>query len=689
MTMVDCDRLTAAYQRARTELLDAAAPHGHWVGELSSSALSTATAISALSLVARHAQRRGDTPWASPDGRKQLNELILAGMRWLCTAVNADGGWGDTDKSLSNIATTMLVRAAFHLTAVPAKYADLLSRAGEYTQSHGEIDGLRRRYGKDKTFAVPILANCALAGIVSWREVSALPFELACVPQKFYKFLKLPVVSYAIPALVAIGQARFYHRPPANPVLRWIRRRSIAKSLAVLAKTQPDSGGYLEATPLTSFVVMSMASMDLVEHPVTRRGVEFLIRSIRPDGSWPIDTNLATWNTTLALNALGAERTAGLDRVPATLSPSGPPSAAPLGAANPPPPVAGGANLPPLGTCEPAWLQNCLRWVAACQYQVEHPFTGAEPGGWGWSDLSGAVPDVDDTSGALLALTAWRRAAGATARAPSAEIVSEQSLRAGARWLLQLQNSDGGWPTFCRGWGTMPFDRSSPDLTAHAMRALQAWRSGLASGAAEPKDLHSCEAQTPAAIDRGFHYLRKQQRADGSWVPLWFGNQYEPGEQNPIYGTSRVLLAYRDLGQGRASEAERGAGWLIQNQNADGGWGGGPVPRGEAAGRGGGKPLQPGGVASSVEETAWALESLLAPAVSAAAQASIEKGLAWLVEAVEAGRHRECAPVGFYFAKLWYYERLYPLTFTVAALGQAVQRLRYLTPTTLTPAHLT
>lgn len=32
---------------------------------------------------------------------------------------------------------------------------------------------------------------------------------------------------------------------------------------------------------------------------------------------------------------------------------------------------------------------------------------------------------------------------------------------------------------------------------------------------------------------------------------------------------------------------------------------------------------------------------------------------------------REPAPIGFYFAKLWYYERLYPLIFTVGALGKA------------------
>ncbi|MEZ6048428.1 MAG: hypothetical protein R3C11_23220 [Planctomycetaceae bacterium] len=43
-------------------------------------------------------------------------------------------------------------------------------------------------------------------------------------------------------------------------------------------------------------------------------------------------------------------------------------------------------------------------------------------------------------------------------------------------WLLDLQNRDGGWPTFCRGWGALPFDRSAPDLTAHALRALHQYQ---------------------------------------------------------------------------------------------------------------------------------------------------------------------------------------------------------------------
>ena len=54
---------------------------------------------------------------------------------------------------------------------------------------------------------------------------------------------------------------------------------------------------------------------------------------------------------------------------------------------------------------------------------------------------------------------------------------------------------------------------------------------------------------------------------------------------------------------------------------------------------------------------------------------AIEKGLTWLVERVERGEQRNAAPIGFYFAKLWYYEKLYPLAFTVSALGRAARTL--------------
>ncbi|MHC4179784.1 MAG: prenyltransferase/squalene oxidase repeat-containing protein, partial [Planctomycetota bacterium] len=249
--MIDLEQLLGAYQTARRDLLAQRVPAGHWVGELSSSALSTATATSALSVVA------GQT--GDDSRRTACRQLAAGGIRWLARCQNDDGGWGDTEKSFSNIATTMLARAAFHLAGMADEHADLLTRAETYIETQGGLAGLRRRYGKDKTFAVPILTNCALASLVPWREVAPLPFELACLPHSLFRFLRLPVVSYAIPALVAVGQARYFHRKPGSPFTRLIRRLSVKRSLKALERMQPASGGFLEAVPLTSFVVMSLA----------------------------------------------------------------------------------------------------------------------------------------------------------------------------------------------------------------------------------------------------------------------------------------------------------------------------------------------------------------------------------------------------------------------------------------------
>ena len=212
---------------------------GHWTGELSSSALSTATAVVALATV----------------DRATHSDLIDAGLRWLAKTQNADGGWGDTIRSKSNISTTALCWAAFGAARADGEFPAVVANAAMWPARGSEnfVSAIKLRYGKDRTFSVPILMTLALTGRIGWEHTMPLPFELAALPHQIFGALRLPVVSYALPALIAIGQVIHHHRPTRNPLARLIRGLSGKCTLAVLATLQPSNGGFLEATPLTSF----------------------------------------------------------------------------------------------------------------------------------------------------------------------------------------------------------------------------------------------------------------------------------------------------------------------------------------------------------------------------------------------------------------------------------------------------
>ena len=639
----DTARLKAAYASVRDELLShCVAKDGqpaHWYGELSTSALSTATAVMAITVVRRAGRTAGDYGLEA-----DFDRLIDRGLQWLADHQNADGGWGDTVKSLSNISTTMLAHAVLHAAEKTNEFSAVVEKAKDYIDEAGGVPAVVARYGKDKTFSVPILTHCALAGLVDWGKVTALPFEMSCLPAKFYKTVRLPVVSYALPALIAIGQVRHHHKPTWNPITRVLRNLAIKPSLKVLERIQPPNGGFLEAAPLTSFVTMSLAGKGLADHPVVKRALSFLCESVRDDGSWPIDTNLGTWVTTLSINALK-------DDVPEKLR------------------------------------EDLSEWLIEQQYKEVHPFTNADPGGWAWTDLPGGVPDADDTPGAMLALLELHSETPQPISGPTTNAI---------KWLLDLQNRDGGFPTFCRGWGTLPFDRSSPDITAHCLRALLLWQARgfqtlpivekMLSDGDLPTDADSPEMNEliQSAVDdpltnrlhdaivKGLVFLEKAQRDNGSWAPLWFGNQFGHDDENPVYGTARVLMFYREMldedSELNTPEVFRAADWLASVQHAgesvsslasqssplshSGGWGGDV------------------GIPPTVEETALAAEALLPFKTH---RKNAFDGIRWLISRVEDGSVSEPSPIGFYFARLWYFERLYPLIFAASSLCRAVE----------------
>lgn len=603
-------RLRGAFAASRQCLLSGRGPHGHWEGRLSSSALSTATAILAL--------------LKAPGGRARHAALVGESLAWLVATQTESGGWGDTPVSRANIATTLLCWSAFGLAGRAGRgeaceetvrrcESWICQEAGSLSPEHLAA-ALTKRYGRDKTFAVPILMACAIGGRLGpepkcWKLVSALPFELAALPRQWFAALRLPVVSYALPALIAIGQVRHYHAPSWWWPWRLLRQAAVKRTLRLLEEIQPEGGGFLEATPLTSFVSMALSSAGQGDGDTAREANDFLLRSMRADGSWPIDTNLATWGTTLSIKALG--QTLPAEAVPALRS----------------------------------WLENQ-------QYRVKHPYCMSPPGGWAWTDLPGGVPDADDTAGALLALHSLSRRPAEILDGGAQETGTRRGASAaadaGSGWLRGLQNNDGGMPTFCKGWGALPFDRSAPDLTAHALAAWQVWRRDL--------------TEDPApAMRRALDFLARTQRADGAWLPLWFGNEWEADESNPCFGTATVLKYLCALPAAEfpllASIGPKAAAFLLAAQRSDGAWGGGL--KGEYA---------------SIEETAVALEALTAFSQSSSAftdehsgvAAALELGAEALFAMTAGGTEFEPAPIGLYFARLWYYEKLYPI---IAATG--------------------
>jgi squalene-hopene/tetraprenyl-beta-curcumene cyclase len=115
-----------------------------------------------------------------------------------------------------------------------------------------------------------------------------------------------------------------------------------------------------------------------------------------------------------------------------------------------------------------------------------------------------------------------------------------------------------------------------------------------------------------------------------------------------------VLIALNQIDSWTVAKTESmragGAEWLVKAQNSDGGWGAGA------------------GSPSSIEETALALEALAGVQPREAFALPLERGTRFLIERTQGGTHFPAQPIGFYFAKLWYSERLYPMVWTVSAL---------------------
>jgi prenyltransferase beta subunit len=598
---MDKEMLRIQSEKLNKKLLNELNEYGFWTGKLSSSALSTATAIVALKI----------------NGKPEDAYLVQSGFEWLCNNINPDGGFGDTPESNSNVSTSLLSYAAIcYCKGIDQRGISELKAIEKFLETNGikinEQDittSILAFYGKDYTFSVPILSMLVICSVIDDKAVKSiprLPFELSLLPASYYRFFNLQVVSYAVPALIGVGIYIHTRRKSEFSIGNIYRNRCIGPSIKKLESIMPSSGGFLEAIPLTAFVGMCLIASDNKDNEVVGRGISFLKNQQRTDGSWPIDTDLSTWVTTLSIKALGPQLKSVMPDVK---------------------------------------LQKVKKHLLSIQYKEKHPFNGSEPGGWGWTNYTGSVPDADDTPGAILALLEMY----------TGNQEEKDALVNGCKWLTGIQNSDGGFPTFCKGWGKLPFDSSCADLTGHALLALT-------------RTINILNNEIPVALKhrldrsvlKSIEFLKKIQSEDGHWVPLWFGNQLTSDKKNPVYGTARVCTYLIDclksdtLNPDNKKELSEmiklSQQYLLSQQNSDGSWGGGKE------------------IPGTIEET-----SLAICALANEYDEACHRGFEWLNKNI-ADNNFKSSPIGLYFAMLWYDEKMYPLVFYIEALRRFIYR---------------
>ncbi len=200
---------------------------------------------------------------------------------------------------------------------------------------------------------------------------------------------------------------------------------------------------------------------------------------------------------------------------------------------------------------------------------------------------------------------------------------------------------------FVKVWGKLPFDRSSPDISAHSLLAFELWQDAL------PKELR----------------VKCRRSIHGIWVGcgrfshrMVHGLLY--GLETKMRRMSVLLFMVRRwrwnicrLPDPLARKlAENGLRYLLDSQNEDGGWGGAPK------------------VASKITLTARALSALASYPESDLK--SMERGFDYLYGMYQSGLLFRPEPIGLYFARLWYSEELYNHTFVLNALKKLKQRIK-------------
>jgi squalene-hopene/tetraprenyl-beta-curcumene cyclase len=618
--------LSAGVERARHNLLARQHADGHWCGELQGDTILESEFVLLMAFL----------------GREQVPRVVKA-ARYIQLQQMPEGGWSNSPDGHFDMSVSVKAYFALKL-AGHDRDAPYMRRAAALIRAHGGAEA-------SNSFCQFYLA---LLGQYPYGNCVAVPPEMMFLPKWAYfniyamsswtRTIVIPLSIFSahkpvrqVPA--ELGIAELFHDDPHKPrwphpptrrwltwtnfflfldqVVKWlevwgprrVRSAGLKRAVDWMLEHFDDSDGVGAIYPPIIYTIICLRCLgykdDSPKMQWAMKQLEDLM--IEEEDTLRIQPcKSPVWDTALSLNALAA---AGLsDRQP--------------------------------------FVARAARWLLDREvrrkgdWSVMNP--GLEPGGWFFEYHNGFYPDTDDTAMVLMALARTGQSAGVRGR--------EAADRA-TRWLLGMQNRDGGWGAFDRDVDRevltkVPFadhnamlDPSCPDITARVLEALGQF--GYRVG--------------HPVVDKALKKLRQTQDRRGCWLGRW-GVNY-------IYGTWQVLAGLDAVHFDKEDPMVRKAvAWLKQVQQPGGGWG-------ETC-RSYNDPALAGQGATTASQTAWALLGLLA--AGEGDSDAVQAGVDYLLATQRPdGDWAEEQFTGTGFPKVFYLKyHMYSLYFPLMALAR-------------------
>ncbi|RJP60808.1 MAG: squalene--hopene cyclase [Candidatus Auribacter fodinae] len=561
-------------------------PDGHWVAELEANVTLTAEVIFLM-----HFMDMVD------------DEKVQKCARYILSRQSPDGSWpifygGDGDISASVEAYFALKLAGYS----PDKKC--MRAAREYILRNGGVQKVR------------VITKIMLGFFnqYTWEGIPSLPVEMIFIPRvcsfnlyEFSSWARICVVPLTVlmhyKPIVAVPdglgiEELFSDSPDAQEhrfdknsgLLSWnnffigvdkvlkllekspisiSKKRALKKAEKWILDHQDSSGDWGGIFPAMAFSIMALRTLGyLNDFPPIKKGFEAIERFQIKDESMIHQQSCVSpvWDTAWASFALYESGISGSD---------------------------------PLLQKAAHWLYN-KQTTQFGDWKVKNQ--NAEPGGWSFEYYNEFYPDTDDTGVVIMALLNIHGVKG---------IRKNDRITKGLSWLMNLQNSDGGWGAFDKDVNNPIYnqilfndlktmlDPSCPDITGRTLELLG--------------KLGYTSEFLPVAL--AVEYLKREQHPDGPWYGRW-GVNY-------IYGTWAALTGLQAIGEDvNQAYIQRGIQWLFSIQNSDGGWGESCLSyhSSEYIGKGTSTPSQ----------TSWALIALVS--CGYADDARVRRGIRFLTD---------------------------------------------------------